>query len=116
MNIRNIRYFVTIAQERSITSAARKLFVSQQSLSGQLKKLEEEAGTPLFYREVPLRLTPAGEVLYQDAGILLQKAGFETEIYEKNSVPGGQCTGWKREGYTIDNCVHLRQVSMRPGG
>ena len=72
MNIRNIRYFVTIAQERSITSAARKLFVSQQSLSGQLKKLEEEAGTPLFYREVPLRLTPAGEVLYQDAGILLQ--------------------------------------------
>ena len=72
MNIRNIRYFVTIAQARSITSAARKLFVSQQSLSGQLKKLEEEAGTPLFYREVPLRLTPAGEVLYQDAGILLQ--------------------------------------------
>lgn len=40
------------------------------------------------------------------AGIYLQKAGFETEIYEKNSVPGGQCTGWKREGYMIDNCIH----------
>lgn len=40
------------------------------------------------------------------AGIYLQKAGFETEIYEKNAVAGGQCTGWKREGYFIDNCVH----------
>lgn len=40
------------------------------------------------------------------AGIYLQKAGFETEIYEKNAVPGGQCTGWKREGYMIDNCIH----------
>ena len=40
------------------------------------------------------------------AGIYLQKAGFNTEIYEKNAVPGGQCVGWKREGYMIDNCIH----------
>ncbi len=40
------------------------------------------------------------------AGILLQKAGFQTEIYEKNSLPGGQCTAWKRDGYVIDNCIH----------
>lgn len=40
------------------------------------------------------------------AGIYLQKAGYQTEIYEKNSVPGGMCMGWRREGYTIDNCVH----------
>lgn len=40
------------------------------------------------------------------AGIYLQKAGFYTEIYEKHTVVGGQCTGWKREGYFIDNCVH----------
>lgn len=40
------------------------------------------------------------------AGIYLQKAGYETEIYEKNPLPGGMCTGWKREGYFIDNCVH----------
>lgn len=40
------------------------------------------------------------------AGIYLQKAGFETEIYEKNPLPGGMCTGWKREGYFIDNCIH----------
>ncbi|MGN1181173.1 MAG: phytoene desaturase family protein, partial [Suilimivivens sp.] len=40
------------------------------------------------------------------AGIYLQKAGVLTEIYEKNQVAGGQCTGWKREGYFIDNCIH----------
>lgn len=47
-----------------------------------------------------------GGIAGMTAGIYLQKAGFTTEIYEKNAVPGGQCTGWKREGYMIDNCVH----------
>lgn len=50
------------------------------------------------------------------AGIYLQKAGFETEIYEKNSVPGGQCTGWKREGYMIDNCIHWLTGSKEGSG
>lgn len=48
------------------------------------------------------------------AGVLLQKAGFTTEIYEKNALPGGQCTGWKREGYFIDNCIHWL-TGTRPG-
>lgn len=40
------------------------------------------------------------------AGVYAQKAGFSTEIYEKNSVVGGECTGWDRTGYHIDNCIH----------
>lgn len=48
------------------------------------------------------------------AGILLQKAGYQTEIYEKNPLPGGQCTGWKREGFMIDNCIHWL-TGTRPG-
>lgn len=40
------------------------------------------------------------------AGIYLQKAGFESEIYEKNAVAGGECICWKRDGFTIDNCIH----------
>ncbi|MCI8597539.1 MAG: NAD(P)/FAD-dependent oxidoreductase [Lachnospiraceae bacterium] len=47
-----------------------------------------------------------GGIAGMTAGVLLQKAGIQTEIFEKNSVPGGQCTGWKREGYYIDNCIH----------
>ena len=40
------------------------------------------------------------------AGIYSLKAGFETELYEKNRIVGGECTGWDREGYHIDNCIH----------
>ena len=47
-----------------------------------------------------------GGIAGMTAGVLLQKEGFTTEIYEKNVLPGGQCTGWKREGYFIDNCIH----------
>lgn len=40
------------------------------------------------------------------AGIYLQKAGFETEIYEKNQNAGGLCTGWYKKEVLIDNCIH----------
>ena len=40
------------------------------------------------------------------AGIYAQQNGFDTEIYEKNAMPGGECTGWERQGYTVDNCIH----------
>lgn len=55
-----------------------------------------------------------GGIAGMTAGVLLQKAGFKTEIYEKNALPGGQCTGWKREGYFIDNCIHWL-TGTRPG-
>ena len=55
-----------------------------------------------------------GGIAGMTAGVLLQKAGFVTEIYEKNALPGGQCTGWKREGYFIDNCIHWL-TGTRPG-
>lgn len=40
------------------------------------------------------------------SGIYAQKAGYETVIYEKNAVPGGECVGWNREGCHIDGCIH----------
>lgn len=55
-----------------------------------------------------------GGIAGMTAGVLLQKAGFQTEIYEKNALPGGLCTGWKREGYFIDNCIHWL-TGTRPG-
>jgi len=45
------------------------------------------------------------------AGIVLQNSGFETEIYEKNPVPGGEMTGWKRDGIYIDNCIDYLMCS-----
>ena len=40
------------------------------------------------------------------AGIYALKVGYQAEIYEKNPVVGGECMGWNRKGYHIDNCIH----------
>ncbi len=47
-----------------------------------------------------------GGIAGLSAGIYALLAGFEVEIYEKNSIPGGECIGWNRKGYHIDNCIH----------
>lgn len=40
------------------------------------------------------------------AGIYAQKKGFSSTIYEQHTVPGGECTGWDRQGFHIDGCIH----------
>lgn len=40
------------------------------------------------------------------AGCYLQMSGYDTEIYELGSTPGGLCTGWERKGYSFDGCIH----------
>ncbi len=47
-----------------------------------------------------------GGIAGLSAGIFAQKNGFESIILEKNSNLGGQCTGWNRQGYHIDGCIH----------
>ena len=40
-----------------------------------------------------------GGIAGLSAGIYALKAGYETTIYEKNAIPGGECIGWNRKGY-----------------
>ena len=40
------------------------------------------------------------------AGVYGQINGHETQIFEMDTKPGGQCTSWKRKGYTFDSCIH----------
>ncbi len=40
------------------------------------------------------------------AASYLQRNGFETEIFEMHTQPGGLCTAWKRGGFTFDGCIH----------
>ena len=47
-----------------------------------------------------------GGIAGLSAGIYAKLAGFDVEIYEKNTIPGGECIGWNRKGYHIDNCIH----------
>lgn len=72
MDIRQLLYFTTIAEEGSISAAAKKLHLSQPPLSYQMKLLEEELHLPLIERSTRgIALTEAGRVLYKRAqGIL----------------------------------------------
>ena len=67
MNLQNLKYFLDIADTGSISAAARKNVVAQQSMSAHLKKLEAHYGVALFFRTSPLRLTVEGERLYAAA-------------------------------------------------
>ena len=51
MNLRQIENILTIAEEKNITKAAEKLYISQPALNQQLLNLEKELGTPLFQRK-----------------------------------------------------------------
>jgi LysR family transcriptional regulator, cyn operon transcriptional activator len=68
MEIRQLRYLLTIAEESNFTRAAEKLYVSQSALSQQIQILEQELGTTLLDRSRRgARLTAAGEILCQHA-------------------------------------------------
>ncbi|MHC1719749.1 MAG: LysR family transcriptional regulator [Clostridiaceae bacterium] len=69
MDIRQLKYFVTIAEEGTITKAAERLFMAQPPLSRQLKLMETELGVPLFDRtnKKSMILTPEGRVFLKNA-------------------------------------------------
>lgn len=70
--LKSLEIFVSVADTGSMTAAAARLHITQSAISQQIKLLEMEFGTPLFYRDIrPLRLTPAGLTLKNRAGALL---------------------------------------------
>lgn len=72
MDYRLLKYFKTIAEEKSISRAASVLHITQPTLSRQLKAFEDELGTSLFYREKKeLHLTDAGHFLKDRADEIL---------------------------------------------
>lgn len=75
MQLRQIEYFVAVAEERHFTRAAAATHVAQPSLSKQVHALERELGTPLFTRaRGNIALTPAGETLLPIARRILADA------------------------------------------
>jgi len=61
MNLTNLKYFLAVVQQSSITRAASKLHITQQALSAQIAKLENELQVKLFERKPELSLTYAGQ-------------------------------------------------------
>ncbi len=87
MDFTLINSFVAVADEGSFSAAAKHLFLSQQSLSKQVARLEEELGTTLLVRSRPLHLTADGRLFLQTAREMLRlKAEYEENASHGNGA------------------------------
>lgn len=75
MNLRDLKYVIAVAETRHFGRAAARCFVSQPTLSGQIKKLEDELGVTLFERtNRSVTITPVGEAILQHARQIMEQA------------------------------------------
>ncbi|GAA2124676.1 hydrogen peroxide-inducible genes activator OxyR [Kitasatospora saccharophila] len=80
LGTRMLRQFIVVAEELNFTRAAARVFVAQQALSQQVRRLEADLGVQLFERNTrQVSLTPAGEVLLADARRLVADADAAVE-------------------------------------
>lgn len=87
MRLEQIAYFLQVAEKRSITGAARVLYISQPALSKQIALLEQEVGVPLFERQTRgVILTSAGRQFEKDLKNILK----ELEAAKKNAALAGK--------------------------
>jgi DNA-binding transcriptional LysR family regulator len=111
MELRHLRYFVAIAEERSFTRAAERLWVAQPGLSTQIRRLEAELGIRLFERHTRgVDLTDAGELFLERARATLVAAevargtGRDMQSGVLGRVRLGLCTvpSWRQASRLLD--------------
>ncbi|AEE92401.1 Transcriptional regulator, LysR family [Tepidanaerobacter acetatoxydans Re1] len=110
MTERELLYIKTIVEEKSISKAAQKLFLTQPSLSKCVQKIETSLGTTLFKRtNTGLIPTFAGQRYYQVATEILKMYNdFEIEISDINNLKKGRIT----IGCTIYLATHILPVIL----
>ena len=88
MTLTQLKYVITVAEEKSINEAAKKLFISQPSLSAAIKEIEEEIGITIFRRNNKgVIMTPEGEEFARYARqVVEQYMLIETKYIEKGSA------------------------------
>ncbi|GHO58652.1 hypothetical protein KSB_71270 [Ktedonobacter robiniae] len=92
MQLRQLEYVAAIVQWKTMRRAAQELYISEATMSEQIRALEAEFGFPLFEREKrSLRLTPAAEQLLPGLYTLLQaKQALEQRVAEIKNPAAGQ--------------------------
>lgn len=106
MNFLNLEYFLVVAEEMNISKAAARLFITQQSLSAHIQKLEKSLGTELFIRHPTFSLTYSGTRLVEAARKILDLK--QQIISEINDINEG-----KRSKLSI-GVSHTRGCSILP--
>jgi len=108
MELRQLRYFVAVAESGNISRAAQRIFLTQPALSRQIKALEGEIGRDLLERRAnSVRLTAAGELMLPAARALLQQA---ERVLQR--VRGGRSDGQLRVGYAPAVCNGLLAAAV----
>ncbi|MEM7255313.1 MAG: LysR substrate-binding domain-containing protein [Pseudomonadota bacterium] len=88
MNLRDLRYVVTVAETKHFGRAAEACFVSQPTLSGQIKKLEEELGVVIFERtNKRVALTSVGAEIVAGARRVLEQADTLSQVARAHRDP-----------------------------
>lgn len=107
MELRHLRYFVAVAEEKHFGRAAHKLHMAQPPLSQQIKQLEDELGVQLLSRTTRrVDLTPAGEAYVVRARAILQ--AVDTAAHEAARIGRGL------EGRLVVGCVGSATYSLLP--
>jgi DNA-binding transcriptional LysR family regulator len=96
MELRHLRYFVAVAEERNFTRAAQRLNIAQPPLSRQIQQLEETLGVQLLERNSrPLKLTETGKFFYSHAAQLLaQTADLESMTRRVGNIERSMSVGF----------------------
>lgn len=88
MNLRDLKYIIAVADTHHFGKAAARCFVSQPTLSGQIKKLEEELGVAIFERtNRTVKVTPIGEELLLHAHQMIEQAEAMVQLAQAHQDP-----------------------------
>jgi LysR family hydrogen peroxide-inducible transcriptional activator len=88
MNLRDIKYILAVAETRHFGKAAERCFVSQPTLSGQIKKLEDQLGVVIFERtNRSVEVTPIGEEILGHARLLVEQADAIEQVARAHQDP-----------------------------
>jgi LysR family transcriptional regulator, benzoate and cis,cis-muconate-responsive activator of ben and cat genes len=110
VELRHLRYFVSVAETENVSRAALKLHISQPALSRQIRDLEEEIGVLLLERTAKsVSLTQAGRVFLPEARAVLQRA--DQAIKKAQAVAGADTE--LHVGYSPTPSVRLLPVLLR---
>jgi len=115
MDLRSLEYFVAAADEGGFSKAARRLQISQPSLSDGIRKLEREFGTPLFHRVGRgVVLSEAGEVLLASTRRIMQEIEeARLSMVALRGLRGGRVTVSSPPGLAVEPLAQIIAVFRR---
>ena len=113
MDLISLYYFQELSKDLNMTKTAERLYISQQTLSNHIQRLEQYYGTKLFYRKPSLSLTCAGEFVLSFAQVVGKE---ERNLKDILSDVEHQERGTLRFGASMARGTQFLPAEVPPGG